>query len=100
MTVFILGAGFSLAANAHHSPSNGECAKPYPLASDLGPQCFGPLWDPSSDVEAAFQAAVQAGDRTPPGSPAFEPSKVSVLHLHGSVLLYPEEFSLEQHGPG
>lgn len=63
--VFIVGAGFSLAANGRYESSDKQFAKRYPLASDLGVECFGSSWNPAGDVEAAFAAAVRMGNRKP-----------------------------------
>lgn len=171
--VFILGAGSSLAANCQYDSSHERFAKRYPLTSDLGVECFGSSWHQAGGVEAAFDAAILAGDREPiaklvkliqtadyylgwaeakdsrsiygqllrrfpdaqfvsfnydslleqvllqrglwnprdgfgvtvetgnsPIESQRDPSKAIVLHLHGSVLLYPAEFSWDSQGLG
>ena len=64
-SVFILGAGFSLAANRQYPQADSPLAKRYPLASELGSECFGASWNHSAAVEAAFEAAVRSGNREP-----------------------------------
>ena len=64
-SIFIVGAGFSLAANAQYASANQQIAIRYPLASDLGAECFGTFWNPAVGVEASFEAALQAGNREP-----------------------------------
>lgn len=64
-SVFIVGAGFSLAANARFELSNNRYAKCYPLARDLGVECFGASWDAAYDVEHAFSVAINTGVRFP-----------------------------------
>ncbi len=65
MPTFIVGAGFSLAANAKYATPNKQLAKRYPLASALGVECFGSSWNKETDVESAFAAALQKGDYKP-----------------------------------
>lgn len=172
-SVFIVGAGFSLAANAKFKSSDQKFAKLYPLASDLGIECFGASWDIAGDVETAFSVAVHKKNCDPikklvkliqtadyylgsqeakdplsvyarlleqfpnaqfvsfnydslleqgllhrrqwnpsddfgvpveTGHPnqvagQFEKSKVLVIHLHGSILLYPVEFFYHRKKP-
>jgi len=61
--VFVVGAGFSLAANNRY-PLRPSIAKPYPLAADLAQTCFpgSPL---KAGVEAAFDEAVKRHDFDP-----------------------------------
>lgn len=168
-SVFIVGAGFSLAANHQYTFADREFAKRYPLAPDLGKECFGPSWKTGADVEAAFDKAIRENTLDPiaklikliqtadyylgsreattpqsmyrrllkrfptaqflsfnydslleqvllqlelwnpedgfgvavevggwPEPPKHKPSRNPVLHLHGSVLLYAEEFSWDR----
>ncbi len=64
--VFIVGAGFSLAANSKYEKIfDKQLAKSYPLANDLGNECFGLSWDPMAGVECAFDIALQKRNREP-----------------------------------
>lgn len=64
-TLFIIGAGFSLAANRHRAHFDNDLVKPYPLIGDLGRECFGSSWTPGSSVEAAFEKALRQQERGP-----------------------------------
>lgn len=170
--VFIVGAGFSLAANAKYKMADRQFAKCYPLATDLGIECFGSSWNSAEGVEAAFAAALEGRQREPitklvtliqtadyylgpaeardrhsvygkllvhfpgaqfisfnydslleqvllrrklwsphdgfgmpvktgesPQGPAIASSKVLVIHLHGSLLLYAVEYDWQQKDP-
>lgn len=61
--VFVVGAGFSLAANTRY-PLHPSIARPYPLASDLALACF-PNSSLEVGIEAAFDEAIKRHDFDP-----------------------------------
>jgi hypothetical protein len=64
-TVFILGAGFSAAANSYLRLDELPDAKPYPLVGDIGRECFGPGYDLTQGVENSFAEAMARNDPVP-----------------------------------
>lgn len=64
-TAYLLGAGFSLTANAYCRPADEGICGPYPLGDDLVRLCFESSYDTSLGVEAAFQAAIERPDHQP-----------------------------------
>ena len=64
-TVFLLGAGFSSAANSYLRPEDRGACGPYPLAADLTGRCFDTSYDLAEGVEQAFQAAADRRDHRP-----------------------------------
>ena len=64
-TVFLLGPGFSAAANSYIASIKLPFAKPYPLVGDLGKECFGSDWDSGQGVENAFAEAIAHKDHGP-----------------------------------
>jgi hypothetical protein len=63
-TVFIIGAGFSLAANRQFVGDAAEHGRRYPLIGDLATVCFDrPI--PPGTIEAGFAAAIEAGQHGP-----------------------------------
>jgi hypothetical protein len=63
-TVFIVGAGFSLAANRQFVGDAANHGAKYPLIGDLAATCFGRAI-PTADIERAFAATVQSGQHDP-----------------------------------
>src|SRR5437868_11471013 len=64
-TVFLLGAGFSAAANSYcDQPHQGNITR-YPLASDLDKVCFPSGFDRTRGIEYAFAAAAEQNDSGP-----------------------------------
>jgi hypothetical protein len=63
-TVFIVGAGFSLAANRQFVGEAAQFGKKYPLIGDLATACFGRAI-PSAQIEQAFAGAIEKSEREP-----------------------------------
>lgn len=66
-TAFLIGAGFSLTANAYSRHGDVGICGLYPLGGDLAQQCFDSSYDLSNGIEAAFQAAIEQRDHAPIG---------------------------------
>lgn len=62
--VFLLGAGFSTAANPKASERD-PCAYRYPIVRDLAEVCFPSGYDLSRGIEYAFAAAQERADSGP-----------------------------------
>ena len=63
--VFLLGSGFSAAANLHGGRKGLSRAPQYPVVRDLGELCFPRGYDLSGGIEYAFAAAQERHDPGP-----------------------------------
>jgi hypothetical protein len=63
-TVFIVGAGFSLAANRQFVGDAARYGHKYPLIGDLAAACFERAI-PITDIERSFAAAIDRGEHEP-----------------------------------